>query len=1126
MKKKREIFSPFGDRMRLRIRKMKLTVLMTLLVMASFGNGFSQVTLSLHFDKANIHDVLGSIEQKTDYIFLYKDDILNGSKEITIDFKEAKFEEVLKAICDQTNVDYEVRDRQIILKEKTILPETSELQQQQKRSVTGKVTDASGGSLPGVSVVVKGTTSGVITDNNGSYSIFNIPDNATLQFSFVGMKTQEAPVGSKTSINITLAEVTVGIEEVVAVGYGTQKRKSITSAISIIGLKEVGDVPISNASRMLQGQAAGVVVKQNSGTPGEQMNITIRGVGSLGAGSDPLYVIDGFAVGTTIGQNLNPNDIESISVLKDAASTAIYGARGSNGVILITTKNAKEGELTLTATANYGIQNLPDSRKIKMMNGTEFATFLQESWMDKKRYFEHREPSIDEVPLGIRFPQQTKYSTNWFNEILNQNAAFQDYNVTLATGKGNIKSLVSASFLNQDGALKKTNFQRYTLRANITGKFNDFITTGVNIVGSRYGGRFTDSNGRDQIFGRALWADPRSPVYNADGTYNNYIGGKDGTFGTINPLQERDEFIQKQFTNNVTTNAFVEVSFLKDFKFKSSFNGSIEDLRRNDFRPSTLAGGGFNNPPPQDATLTEWYQERITTSADQLLSYSKTINKHQFEAMLGYSAQEYTFRELYGLGTKFPNDEIRFLTQAENKTLSSQESSWSMLAYFARLNYSYQNKYLLSASYRREGSSRFGANNKWGDFPAVSAGWRISEEPFMSNVSWIKDLKLRGSYGVTGNNDIGDYRNSSTLSTSGYVFGDKFAPGVVVNSFVNDKIGWEQSNQLDLGTDLSVFDNKLTFTAEYYKKITNNMLLPVTVPAITGFTSTFTNVGKVQNTGLEFAVTYKTEITKDLHFRGNFNISFNRNKVLAIDGQNNELWSGGFYDLYNVSKVGHPIGMITGFKVLGIFNTDAEIAASPTQDGAIPGVYKYMDANKDGKISYDTKDMVEIGNPWPKYNWGMTLGLDYKSFDLSVLLTGAMKYDLMRQIEKTTMNMDGVFNVLQSAVNRFRSAAQPGDGVGPTSNTWKWERESNSRYVYDASHLWVKSVTLGYTLPKTSRILTGTRFYVSADNLLLITKYPGSNPDVNTSSNSIAPGWDDEAYPTPRTFSIGANIKF
>ena len=1102
---------------------MRLTLfLMFLSVLSAFSSNYSQKTkLNLKAQNSQVKEVLNDIENQSQFFFMYDNKQVDVERNVSLEVTAMNIDQVLQKLFEGTETNYKIVNRQILLFNEN----QGKLGSQQQKPVSGKVTDSSGTSLPGVSIVIKGTTKGTSTDSDGNYSLLNVPANAILQFSFVGMKVEEISVGNQSSINVSLIDELIGVEEAVAIGYGTQRKKDITSAISIININDIGNIPVSNSSRMLQGQAAGVVVQQNTGTPGEQMNITIRGVGSLGAGSDPLYVVDGFAVGTSIGQNLNPNDIESMSILKDAASTAIYGARGSNGVILITTKNAKEGELTLTASANYGIQNLPDSRKIKMMNGVEFATFLQESWLDKKRYFENREPSIDEVPLGIRFPQQTKYSTNWFNEILNQNAPFQDYNITLATGKGNIKSLISAGYLNQEGALIETNFERYTLRANVLGKFNNFISMGVNLAGSRSGGKIVGSNGRDAIVGKALWADPRDPVYNEDGTYKNYIGGKDGIFGSTNPVQQLHEYVQKSFSNNLTTNGFIEISFLKDFKFKSSFNASLGNSRRNDFKPSTLAGFGFNNPPPQDAFMEEWYDETITTSEDQLLSYTKIVNKHKFDGLLGFSAQESTWKQIYGYGTKFPNDEIRFLQQAENTEVSSAEVSWSILAYFARLNYSYQDKYLLSASFRREGSSRFGINNKWGDFPAVSVGWRISEEPFMPAISWLTDLKLRGSYGVTGNNSIGEYKNSSSLSSSGYVLGDKFAPGVVINSFVNNNIGWEESNQLDFGMDWSLFNNKLIFTAEYYKKITNNMLLPVSIPVITGFTNTFTNIGKVQNNGTEFAINYKTTIRTDLNFRCNFNISFNNNKVLEIDGQNDELWTGSFYGVYNRSKVGRPIGMITGFKVLGIFNTKEEIAASPAQDGAIPGVYKYFDGDDNGKISYDTKDMVEIGNPWPKYNWGLTLGADYKRFDVNILLTGAMKYDIERDIEKTVMNMDGVFNILQSGVNRWRSAANPGDGVGATSNTWKWERESNSRYVYDASHAWIKSVTLGYSLSNESRILKGTRFYFSADNLLLITNYPGNNPDVNT-GDSRSPGRDDEAYPVPRTLAIGANIKF
>nr|WP_319509564.1 TonB-dependent receptor [uncultured Draconibacterium sp.] len=997
---------------------------------------------------------------------------------------------------------------------------------QQQKSVSGTVSDDTGQPLPGVTVIIKGTTNGTVTNIDGNYSIPNISEEAILVYSFVGMQSKEIAVGTQTTIDVTMTVDAIGLEEVVAIGYGTKRKSDITSAISVVDVENLKDRPSSNASRMLQGQAAGVVVKQTSGRPGEEMNVVIRGVGSLGAGSSPLYVVDGFAVGTSVGQDLNPNDIESISILKDAASTAIYGARGSNGVVLIKTKNAKKGEVSLTAIASYGFQNLPDSRRIEMMNGVEFATFLKDRFMDKIRYFEGREPALEEVPEGLRYPEQTAYSTNWLDEVLNDNAPVQNYNLTLSSGTGKIKSLVSASYLNQEGALKYTGFERFNVRANVLGEFNEHITMGLNLVGSRTEESYTNIRNRNDAAGKALWADPRFPVYNEDGTFNPYIGGEDGTFGTANPVMELKEHKRERFTNTFKTNGFVEMSFLKDFKFKSSFNASLSNERMNDFRPSTLAGTPWNKPPAQNAVLNEGYNEFINIAADQLLSYAKVVEDHSFNALIGYSAQEFTARGIAGNAVKFPNDQIRFLQEGETTSVSSTESSWSMLAYFARLDYDYQNKYLVSASYRREGSSRFGENSKWGNFPAVSLGWRVSQESFMEDVSWINDLKLRGSYGITGNNAIGEYKNSASLAPAGYIMGNQYAPGVVLNSFANKNIGWEESNQLDIGLDLSLLDNKMIFTAEVYKKITNNMLLPVSIPVITGFTSTFTNVGKVQNKGLELALDYKTKVTNDFSVHGNFNISFNRNKVLEINEDVNELWSGGFYNQRYRSVIGRPVSMFTGFKVLGMFQTDEEIANSPAQDGAVPGVYKYFDGNGNGIIDYSNDDMVEIGNPHPAFVWALTLGADYKRFDLNILFSGMQNYDMSRQIEKTTLNMDGVFNLLQAAsTDRFRSAEQPGNGVIPTSNTWKWERESNSRYIMDASHMWVKTVTLGYTLPKNSGVLKETRFYINADNLFLITKYPGSNPETSDAGD-LQPNRDDEAYPVPRTISIGANIKF
>lgn len=425
----------------------------------------------------------------------------------------------------------------------------------------------------------------------------------------------------------------------------------------------------------------------------------------------------------------------------------------------------------------------------------------------------------------------------------------------------------------------ETAFERYNVRANLSGDINKNISLGWNIVGSYSDEPFAETTGRNAIIGSALWADPRDPVYNEDGTFNAYIGGRDGVFGTSNPVQELREMNRNISNTNVLSNGYVEFRFLQDFSFRSSVNGSITHYRQKEFRPSYLAGRGFNQPPPREASLNQFYSQEINLSTDQVLNYSKRLGDHQISALIGYSAQEETFKLLAARGDEFPNDVVRTLDAAVRvdaglTNSDPEESSWSLLAYVSRLNYSFKDKYLLSATYRREGSSRFGANNKWGDFPAVSLGWRLSDESFMQDLSWLTDLKVRGSWGITGNNDIGNYRSLSVMNQANYILGGNFASGQVLSSFANPDLGWEQSNQLDIGLDLSLFENRLVFTAEYYEKITNDMLLPIEIPVISGFQSTFLNIGKVENKGVELALGYRTAVN-DLNLYTNFNIAFN-----------------------------------------------------------------------------------------------------------------------------------------------------------------------------------------------------------------------------------------------------------
>ncbi|GAB3707805.1 TonB-dependent receptor [Spirosoma flavus] len=1003
-------------------------------------------------------------------------------------------------------------------------------------TVTGKVTDDKGVTLPGVSVVIKGSTQGTNTDGNGAFRISVPNGNTVLVFSFVGYVKQEITVGNQTNLTVSLSPDDQTLNEVVVVGYGSQRKQDITSAVSVINMRDIGAQPANNPNQILQGRAPGVVVKQKSGAPGGVFEVRVRGIGSLGAGSNPLYVIDGFVVGTSVGQNLNPNDIENVTVLKDAAATAIYGARGSNGVVLITTRQAKEGKVAVNLSFDYGVQNVPMSRRVKMLNGVEFAQFKKDIFMDQIRILQNREPLESEVPENYRNPAQTKYSTDWFDLIMRKNAPYSDLNLNISSGTGPLKALLSVGYYKEDGTIKTTNYDRISVRSNLGGQVNKFINVGLNINGTYTRQNLANTDGRSALVGGALLMDPRATPYNPDGSLIPYINGVDGVFGFPNPLYVLENVYRRRNISDLLTNAFVEVSFLRNFKFKTSANVKLNNNTYKEYVPSTIGlpvASGTAGAPPRIATETDNTEELTNYSLDQLLTYKPDLGvNHSFDVLLGYTSQQEKVRGFTGTGNTFPDDLVPFLGSASIRSSTSYELGWSLLAFIGRVNYSFKDKYLFSASYRREGSSRFGANNKYGDFPAASVGWRITEEPFMPKTSWLSELKLRTSYGVTGNNDfqtIGNYPSLAFVSANNYILGNAFSAGKVVSAFANPNLKWEKSNQLDVGLDVGLFNNKLVFNIEYYNKITNDMLLPVSIPAVSGFTTALDNIGKVKNEGLEIGGEFRTNFGQ-VNFRTNANISFNRNKILAIKGPNDALYYGSFYGGYNVQKVGRPVGMIYGYKKLGIFNTQAEIDAAPKQDGVIPGGMKFLDATGDGVISYDTQDMVEIGNPNPAFTWAWTFAGDYKNFDFNVMFLGTQDFDIYRNIEASTMNMDGVFNVLDKAKDRWRSASNPGTNPSDVhsqggTSYFKWSRESSDRYVYDGSYTWLKTITIGYNFPKFKSILSNARIFVTGNNLFIFTKYPGNNPDAGVRSTT-EPNNDDESYPVPRTMAAGIKLSF
>ena len=1001
---------------------------------------------------------------------------------------------------------------------------------QTSSTVSGIVTDASSSEpLAGVSVSLQGASNSVQTDGNGHFKI-SANKGATLIFRYIGYTESRVVVGDNNNISVKMSPSSQGLKEVVVLAYGSQRKADITGAVSQVDLSKSQGVPASNVGRLLQGQAPGVVAKQTSGQPGQELQVEIRGNSSLGANSDPLYVVDGFPVGTNVGNSLNSNDIESITVLKDAASTSVYGSRGANGVVLITTKSGKKDGSKLTVTTNTGIANVPDSRRIHVLNGQQFAQFQKDVFSDKIRYFENREPLEGEIPADFRFPQQTNTSTDWYKEILRQNAPFSDYNVSLTNGSEKSSSYISLGYLKQDGSLINTGFNRLTARANLDGRPNKFLSFGLHLSGAYSWAKNADAIAGgfgSNIVDQALLMDPREPVYNDDGSYNNYIGGHDNIFGFPNPVQRLMEEQHKQYKSNVTANAYIDIKPFKDFSFRTNVNGMVDDMRNHDFTPSGVAG--FNSAPPRQTSGGEYFYNNLNYGMDNLLTYSPKFKDQKLEVTVGHIFQKNTLNTGSATGTRYPDDLVEYVSAANQRDGTSGMAAFTIESFLSRVNYSFKDKYLFTAAFNREASSRFGSNNRWGSFPSASVGWRISQEGFFPKLNWLDDLKLRASYGITGNNNIGNYTSQANINTSNYVFGSAVVPGASIGSFPNTDLGWEQSRQTDIGMDLSMLGGKINVAAEYYRKLTTNMLLGVEIPAVAGFSNIITNIGKLQNKGVELGINYRDKYGAVTVSTG-FNISFNRNKVLQIDGDRNSLLTGAFYDGYNISKVGEPIGMFYGFKVLGIYQNQAQIDASAHNPNNIPGTYQYFDGNGDGVISYDTQDMVVIGNPNPKFTWGWNWNIAYKRFDLSMLLNGSSGGQIYRAVDMNLANIDGVFNVLSSVQDRWRSEQNPGAGKWPGSNTYYFTREANSVYVYSGNYMWVKNLTLGYTIPKIKNAFDA-KIFISVDNAFLFTNYPGNNPEVNAARTNngndvISPGRDGESYPVPRTISIGTRFNF
>lgn len=988
-------------------------------------------------------------------------------------------------------------------------------------NIRGKVTDVKREAITGANIIVKGTTNGTTSDVDGNFSI-NVSPNQTLIISFIGYETKEILITNQSSLNIVLDETTNLLEELVVVSYGTQKKRDLTGAVSQVTADKLENLPVGQFAQKLQGQVAGLQINQSTGQPGRGMGFRIRGAASFNGSSSPLFVIDGMPVTTDLS-NINPDEIESFSVLKDAAATSLYGSRASNGVILITTKRAKTGQTVVSANASYGIQTLKGLKTPDIMDAREFAQYKKEYYEDAARY----ENYTGGVPEQYQNPEQYGKGTNWYDE-LTRTAPIQNYSISVAANKDKFSTSIVLGYHRQDGVVLNTNFERYSLRANNDYQVNDRLRIGLNIAPTIQIRNNQNSDGGWQIISSSFLADPTVSPYDDNGELSLSLNSP-GMFPQPNWVRVLKEKTNRTQELTLLSTAFAEVDIWKGLKYK--FQAGL-DLTSNNFRaftPST-AGGAMFTAPPQKASGEYSTNFKYNWTIENTLTYNKTFGEHTVGALIGYTAQKSGNEYNRLSATDFPDDEIRWMRPGATKNGDNYVEEWTMASMIGRLNYSFKDRYLLQFSIRRDGCSRFGSGNKYANFPSVSAGWIISDEAFMAPVTNVMNyLKLRASYGLTGSNELdGNYQHIAQVDAANYVLGGSLVPGKYVRTLGNNSLSWEENKQVDLGVDIGFLNDRIYLMYDYYNKKTDGMLYEIEIPRASGFSAIKANMGNYKSWGHEITVQSRNLIG-DLKWSTNLNITFNRNKITKLGTNNTPLGGYSNQEDFNRLQVGEPIGIFMGYVFDGVYMTQEELDSQPKYASSEIGTARMKDMDGNGVI--DTNDRVKIGDPNPDFLYGITNEFSWKGFDLSILLQGQVGGDVVNSNYEHTLNIDGCFNVLKKVADRWRSPENPGNGEVPRTKNQTTDlfRFNNSSWVYDASYLAIKNITVGYTIPmKPSQYISKLRIYVTGQQLAVFTKYPGMNPEISQNENM---GWrglgvDRTTYPVPRTFSVGCNITF
>jgi len=1120
-----------------------------------------EVHLKLEKTSYSILQLFQEIERKTDFKFFYTEQAVKNAPIITSPNASASVEGHLVEVAKQANLRFKQVNNTI-----SVIPASNQTQELitkeiQFATIKGKVTDETGAPIPGVTILLQGSTSGTVTDIDGNYTI-EAAEGQVLVFSFIGYQTLNRVVGTSSILDVRMSVEENNLQEFVVMGYGTIQKKDITGSVSAINSDKIKDQQVPSLDLALAGQMAGVVVTQSTGAPGGGASVRIRGAGSLSAGNEPLYVVDGFPVTNDFDQRnnplntINPSDIDNIQVLKDASATAIYGSRGANGVILITTKSGKSGTSRIDFNVSTGVQQV--EKLVDVLNAREFAAYINESrnnaWINSGPNRLATDPNSARLgnvmyllPDAFQNPESLGEGTNWQKEIF-RTAMMSNYQLNFSGGNDRTKYFVSAGYLDQEGVIINSDLKRYSFRLNVESQMNKKVKVGANLTPSYTFTNQSLAEGNWQgggIIQSAITAAPHLTPYDEFGNYTKVTGQGIGLSEVDNPVKIAREYFHQQGTLRLLGTAFAEYSIWDNLKFKTLVGGDIRNFREDIFSNSLINPNSVN--PTKPAVGTNATSQTRNWLAEFTLSYAKSFGKHNVDAVVGYTAQNELVDVNRMTGTNFPNDNIKTINAAGLITSAfNTKEQWALLSYLARVNYNFDDRYLLTATFRRDGSSRFGVDSRWGTFPSVSLGWRLSEENFMSDVSWISELRLRVSTGLTGNNFIANYGAIGLTAQENYIFG---ASGGVLNNGIrlanipNSKLGWETNRQTDIGVEFGVLQNRFYLSADYYQKRTSDLLLNVPVPTLTGYSTALQNIGEILNKGLEFTVTSRNTVGA-FKWTTDFNISTNNISVQALGPDGSPIISRQATSASSpthITQIGSEPGSYYGYQVVGIYQNQQDLDSSPVVlngNGTVqskPGQLKFADINGDGVIT--TADRTVLGSPFPDYTFGMTNSFNYKGFDFAFTLQGVQGFEVLNLARRYYGNYSGTYNVLRSTANGWMSETDRGDGVSPQidrnfnalagSNT---VNNVTSLFVEDGSFLRIRNITLGYNLSQAALQklkLSSARLSFTVQNAYTFTKYEGYNPEVSAQGGStLVPGVDAGGYPLARSFMFGLNVGF